>query len=112
MVRSGVRSRMTEEERQWVVWVAVAAAVGWWLLRGDVAGWRRAVNNPETTGMLILSLAVGVLIWMMAALDVDIPGFLDGAAFMLAFGSALTAAAVVLFGLRLLIVVVVERLRE
>ena len=63
--------------------------------------------SPETTGMLILSLAVGVLIWMMAALEVDVPGFLEGVVFMIAFCSALTAAAVVLFGLRLLIVTVV-----
>ena len=71
-----------------------------------------APEMAETTGMLLLSLAVGVLIWMMAALEVDVPSFLEGAVFMIALGSALTAGAVVLFGLRLLIVTVVQRFRK
>ena len=70
------------------------------------------VRGPETAGALIFSLAVGVLIWMMAALEVDVPSFLEGLVVMLALGSALTAGVVVLFGLRLLIVTVVRRFRE
>ena len=69
-------------------------------------------EHAEVLGGLLLGLAVGVLIWMMAALEVDVPSFLEGVVFMIALCSALTAAVVVLFALRLLIVTIVQRFRE
>ena len=93
------------------VWV-IAAAVGWWLLRGDVSGWRRGLRDPDLTGVMILQLAVGVLLWVWLAADIDAPSAVEVPITILAFCAALTAGVIALFGLRLLIVTVAQRLLD
>ena len=91
------------------VWV-MAAAVGWWLLRGDVSGWRRGLRDPDLAGVMILQLAVGVLLWVWIAADIDAPSVVEGPITVLAIFAALTAGGITLFGLRLLIATVAQRL--
>ena len=93
------------------VW-AIAAAVGWWLLRGDVSGWRRGLRDPDLTGMMILQLAVGVLLWVWLAADIDAPSVVEGPITVLAICAALAAGMIALFGLRLLIVTLARRLLD
>ena len=92
------------------LWVGVGilgAAAVWWLVRGDVGDWRLGLRDPGLSGALILSLAVGLLAWVWLASVADAPAFV----FIVGMLSALTAAWVVVYALRLLIVVLVRRMR-
>ena len=89
----------------WVIVAVVGAGVGWWLVCGNVANWRRGLADPGVTGLLIFELAVGLLLWVWVAQDDDVPGLVV----LFAGLAALTAVIIVLFALRIMIVGLVRR---
>ena len=52
---------------------------------GDVSGWRRGLRDPDLTGVMILQLAVGVLLWVWLAADIDAPSAVEVPITILAF---------------------------
>ena len=91
----------------WVMAAVVGAGVVWWLARGDVDNWRRGLTDPGLTGLLLLELAVGLLLWVWVAQDDDVPGLVV----LFAGLAALVAAIIVLVALRIMIVALVRRFR-